>query len=96
MRTFTITLQPTPTPNPLLIPPPPPPPPFRPYQLEGLNWMLRLQEHGVNGILADEMGLGKTLQSISVLALATLSIPCGEQLVSRGSLPSQNRAMLAP
>ena len=40
---------------------------MRPYQLEGLNWMVRLQEHGVNGILADEMGLGKTLQSISVL-----------------------------
>ena len=40
---------------------------MRPYQLEGLNWMIRLQEHGVNGILADEMGLGKTLQSISVL-----------------------------
>lgn len=40
---------------------------MRPYQLEGLNWMIRLQENGVNGILADEMGLGKTLQSISVL-----------------------------
>jgi len=26
---------------------------------EGLNWMIRLQENGVNGILADEMGLGK-------------------------------------
>ncbi|KAH8090058.1 helicase [Aureococcus anophagefferens] len=36
-------------------------------RLEGLNWMIRLQEHGMNGILADEMGLGKTLQSISVL-----------------------------
>jgi len=40
---------------------------MREYQLEGLNWMIRLQENGVNGILADEMGLGKTLQSISVL-----------------------------
>ncbi|CAB9508745.1 Probable chromatin-remodeling complex ATPase chain [Seminavis robusta] len=40
---------------------------MRTYQLEGLNWMIRLQENGVNGILADEMGLGKTLQSISVL-----------------------------
>lgn len=28
---------------------------MRPYQLEGLNWMIRLQENGVNGILADEM-----------------------------------------
>ena len=33
---------------------------LRPYQLEGLNWMIRLQENGVNGILADEMGLGKS------------------------------------
>jgi len=40
---------------------------LRSYQLEGLNWMIRLQENGVNGILADEMGLGKTLQSISIL-----------------------------
>jgi len=40
---------------------------MRSYQVEGLNWMIRLQENGVNGILADEMGLGKTLQSISVL-----------------------------
>jgi SNF2 family DNA or RNA helicase len=40
---------------------------MRQYQLEGLNWMIRLQENGVNGILANEMGLGKTLQSISIL-----------------------------
>ena len=40
---------------------------MRPYQLEGLNWMIRLYEHGINGILADEMGLGKTLQTISLL-----------------------------
>ena len=26
---------------------------MRQYQLEGLNWMIRLQENGVNGILAD-------------------------------------------
>jgi len=41
---------------------------MRPYQLEGLNWVIRLIENGINGILADEMGLGKTLQSISVIA----------------------------
>lgn len=40
----------------------------RQYQLEGLNWVARLIDNGINGILADEMGLGKTLQSISVLA----------------------------
>jgi len=40
---------------------------MRPYQLEGLNWMINLHNKGINGILADEMGLGKTLQSISIL-----------------------------
>ncbi|XP_055343392.1 probable global transcription activator SNF2L1 isoform X2 [Paramacrobiotus metropolitanus] len=40
---------------------------MRDYQIRGLNWMLGLYEHGINGILADEMGLGKTLQTISVL-----------------------------
>lgn len=29
------------------------------YQLEGLNWLIKLHDHGINGILADEMGLGK-------------------------------------
>lgn len=41
---------------------------LRDYQIEGLNWMVRLAANGINGILADEMGLGKTVQSISVLA----------------------------
>lgn len=40
---------------------------MRPYQLEGLNWMIKLHHNGINGVLADEMGLGKTLQSISIL-----------------------------
>ncbi len=41
---------------------------MRPYQLEGLNWMIKLFDNNINGILADEMGLGKTLQTISLLA----------------------------
>lgn len=41
---------------------------MRPFQLEGLNWLIRLHDCNVNGILADEMGLGKTLQTISLLA----------------------------
>jgi len=31
---------------------------MRPFQLEGLNWMIRLQEHGVNGILAGQYDMG--------------------------------------
>lgn len=40
---------------------------MRPYQVHGLNWMIKLYDNGISGILADEMGLGKTLQSISLL-----------------------------
>ena len=40
---------------------------MRDYQLEGLNWLVRLYDNDINGILADEMGLGKTLQTISLL-----------------------------
>ncbi|KAJ3031256.1 UNVERIFIED_CONTAM: choline dehydrogenase 7 [Siphonaria sp. JEL0065] len=36
---------------------------LRPYQLEGLNWLLFCWYHNQNSILADEMGLGKTVQS---------------------------------
>ncbi|XP_020267239.1 ISWI chromatin-remodeling complex ATPase CHR11-like isoform X5 [Asparagus officinalis] len=28
---------------------------MRDYQLAGLNWLIRLNENGINGILADEM-----------------------------------------
>jgi hypothetical protein len=41
---------------------------MRAYQIEGLNWLIRLYDNGISGILADEMGLGKTLQTISLLA----------------------------
>jgi SNF2 family DNA or RNA helicase len=57
---------------------------MRPYQVEGLNWMIRLQENGVNGILADEMGLGKVSHGlwflgeyivISMFLLSSSSLP---------------------
>lgn len=41
---------------------------LKPYQLEGLQWLLSLWENGLSGILADEMGLGKTIQIISLIA----------------------------
>ncbi|KAH3903402.1 chromatin-remodeling ATPase ISW1 SCDLUD_001037 [Saccharomycodes ludwigii] len=40
---------------------------LRPYQIQGLNWLVSLHRHNLSGILADEMGLGKTLQTISFL-----------------------------
>lgn len=38
---------------------------MRNYQVYGLNWLISLNENGLNGILADEMGLGKTIQSVA-------------------------------
>eukprot|EP01125_Pyxidicula_operculata_P016654 TRINITY_DN576_c0_g2_i1.p1 TRINITY_DN576_c0_g2~~TRINITY_DN576_c0_g2_i1.p1 ORF type:complete len:2102 (+),score=699.65 TRINITY_DN576_c0_g2_i1:116-6421(+) len=40
---------------------------LRPYQLEGLNWLVYCWYHRINSILADEMGLGKTVQSVSII-----------------------------
>jgi hypothetical protein len=28
---------------------------MHPYQLEGLNWLIKLHDNGINGVLADEM-----------------------------------------
>ncbi|KAL5338644.1 hypothetical protein BJX70DRAFT_388516 [Aspergillus crustosus] len=39
---------------------------LKPYQLEGLSWLLYLRNNGIGGILADDMGLGKTLQTLSL------------------------------
>eukprot|EP01027_Heterolobosea_sp_BB2_P013730 GEZU01019767.1.p1 GENE.GEZU01019767.1~~GEZU01019767.1.p1 ORF type:complete len:1306 (-),score=411.03 GEZU01019767.1:96-3443(-) len=41
---------------------------LKPYQLQGLQWMVSLYNNKLNGILADEMGLGKTIQTISLIA----------------------------
>ncbi|MDP0492221.1 MAG: DEAD/DEAH box helicase [Verrucomicrobiota bacterium JB023] len=40
---------------------------LRPYQREGVEWMLKLAESGLGGILADDMGLGKTLQTLTFI-----------------------------
>lgn len=43
---------------------------MRPYQLQGLNWMVSLHHNGLNGILADEMvRLGATSWLSPVLNL---------------------------
>lgn len=48
---------------------------LRPYQKEGLGWLLFLKEHGFHGILADDMGLGKTIQALAFLSLLKLKDP---------------------
>lgn len=40
---------------------------LRPYQREGLGWLLFLQRFGFGGCLADDMGLGKTVQVLALL-----------------------------
>ena len=42
---------------------------LRPYQLEGLNWLVYCWLNRQSCIIADEMGLGKTVQSVSFLEL---------------------------
>ncbi|GAB5359036.1 hypothetical protein AAMO2058_000510000 [Amorphochlora amoebiformis] len=41
---------------------------LRPYQAEGVAWLLFLKKFGMHGALCDDMGLGKTLQAACVLA----------------------------
>eukprot|EP00428_Durinskia_dybowskii_P061636 CAMPEP_0170382576 /NCGR_PEP_ID=MMETSP0117_2-20130122/15022_1 /TAXON_ID=400756 /ORGANISM="Durinskia baltica, Strain CSIRO CS-38" /LENGTH=266 /DNA_ID=CAMNT_0010638235 /DNA_START=111 /DNA_END=907 /DNA_ORIENTATION=- len=45
---------------------------MRPYQLEGLSFLVNNYYRSVNCILADEMGLGKTLQSIACIGYLAL------------------------
>ncbi|ELP92985.1 hypothetical protein EIN_051500 [Entamoeba invadens IP1] len=40
---------------------------LRPYQLDGISWLLFLNKYCINGILCDDMGLGKTLQTLCML-----------------------------
>ena len=39
---------------------------LRDYQLNGIYWMMKLEDQGFGGILADEPGLGKTYQSLAI------------------------------
>ncbi len=41
---------------------------LRPYQTEGVKWLMDLREIGLGGCLADDMGLGKTLQTLSLIS----------------------------
>nr|XP_030121867.3 chromodomain-helicase-DNA-binding protein 1-like isoform X3 [Taeniopygia guttata] len=47
---------------------------LRPYQLEGVNWLVQCYEAQHGCILGDEMGLGKTCQTISLLLYLTIKL----------------------
>ena len=53
------------------------PNPLRPYQWQGVNFLLN---HG-SGLVADEMGLGKTVQAAVALSLLLPSCERGRTLV---------------
>ena len=40
---------------------------LRPYQIEGVKWLLEHYNNGFGACLADDMGLGKTLQTLTTL-----------------------------
>lgn len=40
---------------------------LRPYQIEGVKWLLEHFNNGLGACLADDMGLGKTLQTLATL-----------------------------
>jgi non-specific serine/threonine protein kinase len=43
---------------------------LRPYQKEGVQWLVNHYHHKLGACLADDMGLGKTLQTIAMLVYA--------------------------
>eukprot|EP00758_Cryptobia_borreli_P005328 Tbor_TRINITY_DN4843_c0_g1::TRINITY_DN4843_c0_g1_i1::g.1359::m.1359 len=47
---------------------------LRPYQVEGVNWLLSIFHNNVNGILADEMGLGKTFQTVATISYLKFTV----------------------
>jgi len=40
---------------------------LRPYQIEGVQWLMRLAYWQVGACLADDMGLGKTIQALALM-----------------------------
>jgi DNA repair protein RAD16 len=41
---------------------------LKPFQLEGLNWMMEQEKsQWKGGLLGDEMGMGKTIQAVSLI-----------------------------
>lgn len=54
---------------------------LRPYQRQGMSWLVFLADHRLGGILADDMGLGKTLQVLAALAVRRARGAAGPSLV---------------
>ena len=47
---------------------------LRPYQRQGVDWLVFLRRAGMGALLADDMGLGKTLQTLCAIEGRTLVV----------------------
>jgi superfamily II DNA or RNA helicase len=47
---------------------------LRPYQRQGVDWLVLLRDAGLGALLADDMGLGKTLQALCAVRGRTLVV----------------------
>ncbi|MBK9039614.1 MAG: DEAD/DEAH box helicase [Bdellovibrionales bacterium] len=54
---------------------------LKPFQKDGVQWMLQLYKLGLGGILADDMGLGKTVQTIAFFSLLREQGQLGQALI---------------
>ncbi|MBK7843469.1 MAG: DEAD/DEAH box helicase [Bdellovibrionales bacterium] len=54
---------------------------LKPFQQDGVQWMLQLYKLGLGGILADDMGLGKTVQTIAFFSILREQGLLGQALV---------------
>ena len=48
---------------------------LRPYQKDGLSWLMFLKNNRFGGILADDMGLGKTIQALAFIQKVFHTLP---------------------
>jgi SNF2 family DNA or RNA helicase len=75
---------------------------LRPYQEEGVKWLIKHRVNGLGACLADDMGLGKTLQTIAVLMdtkeqtqIETTNASFARQLDLFGEMQVNDRTPLA-
>jgi SNF2 family DNA or RNA helicase len=70
---------------------------LRPYQSEGVSWLLFLRQFGLGGCLADDMGLGKTIQWISyLLAVKQQESAAGAASTTQESEPLPPSLLICP
>jgi superfamily II DNA or RNA helicase len=60
---------------------------LRPYQTEGVKWLLHHHQNDFGACLADDMGLGKTLQTIAALLAAPKNSTPSLATTAASSLP---------